>query len=114
MGGYFRGIDQSQPAEQRKMLAAWRLVLDESTFVCRELSPSIKGLAAFQAYAAQAAPRAVTADGSVQAARFYGLLLRFLEQQVRILNTHSIARVRVCVLCRLQMPVSQTCKRASS
>ena len=97
VGGYFRGIDQSQPAEQRKMLAAWSLVLDESTFVSRELSPPINWLAAFQAYAAQAEPRAVTADGSVQATRFYGLLLRFLELQVHLSTSHSTVRMRVRV-----------------
>ena len=85
VGGYFRGFDQSQPAEQRKMLSAWQMVLDESQYVSTKLSPPFNWLLAFQQYAAQAAPTAVDADGMIAADQFYELLPHFLAAQVRTL-----------------------------
>lgn len=83
---YFRFMDQSDPAIQKKMQSAYEQLLT-ADYISAELSPSDNWLKAFQVYAERQGAANVDAEGAVRAEVFYNLLDDFLIAQVCI---HSI------------------------
>lgn len=79
---YVRYVDQSAPATQRAMLAAWADARENYEYISPSLSPATVWLTAYQDFVAATAPADVEDDGSVTAAAFYGHLDAFLEAQV--------------------------------
>eukprot|EP00892_Ulva_mutabilis_P004763 jgi/Ulvmu1/2659/UM014_0114.1 len=76
---FFRNVDQSEPAIQLKMAAAYEAALD-ADYISRELSPATTWLSELQAFAAAQQPPAVKPeDGTVLPDVFYSLLDTFLE-----------------------------------
>lgn len=78
---YFRFMDQSDPAIQGKMKAAYEQLLAVE-YISAELSPSSNWLTAFQAYAEQQGAANVDGEGAVRQDVFYDLLPDFLAAQV--------------------------------
>ena len=79
---YFRYVDQSDPAIQKKMKAAYEQLLS-AEYISAELSPTTNWLTSFQEYAEQQGAANVDGEGAVVQAVFYDLLEDFLSVQVR-------------------------------
>jgi hypothetical protein len=80
-GLYFRNMDQSDPAIQKKMLQAYDQVV-AGEYVS-ERSPDRNWLTSFQEYAEQQGAGNVNGEGHVKREVFYGMLDGFLAAQVR-------------------------------
>ena len=82
----FAGVDQSDPAVQRRMRASVDALLDDYAYFDRAASPTQTWLSELHAFVARAAPADANDDGTVAQANFYLHLDRFLAQHVRPLS----------------------------
>ena len=85
------------------MLRAWRDVLTHDDTFSAALSPEEVWLTAFHDYVAEEAPRAAFQDGTVDEARFYSLLERFLEAQVLLSFLTSLEGTNKLLCCSLKI-----------
>ena len=86
------GVDQSDPAVQRRMLASVDTLLDGYAYFSRAASPAQSWLTAFHDFVAEAAPADANEDGTVAQANFYSHLGDFLSQQVHALKRSRCLR----------------------